>query len=487
MALLSKSRIIAHRQCPKRLWLQTYRPELIQVDPNSAMRMAEGNHIGELARTLYPEGVLIDGADLTQALADTAQELAKAPRPIFEATLRHEGVLIRADLLLPDNGNYRLVEVKSSTKVKDYHREDAAIQTWVLKAAGIPITRTEIACVDSAFVYKGDGDYRDLFAYEDITATVDALQSEIPEWVISAQETVAGTEPDIAPGTQCTSPYACPFIEYCVPAITTAEAYPPEILPNDKNGKIAADLRAAGYSDLRQVPENLLTKEKHQRIHRACITGNAEVNPEAGKQLASLSYPRCYMDFETIQFVAPIWAGTKSRAQIPFQWSCHVEHQPGEIVHHEFLADSLDDPRRAFAESLLDALGDDGPIFVYSIGVERTRMRELAALLPDLAQKIDAAIDRLVDLLPITKNNYYHPAMRGSWSIKYVLPTIAPELSYDRLSVSNGMMAQAAFMDMMDYSTSESDRERIRGELLEYCCRDTLAMVRLAHFFLENR
>ena len=487
MSLLSKSRIIAHRQCPKRLWLQTYRPELIQVDPNSAMLMAVGNQVGEIARTLYPEGVLIDGNDLTQALADTARELAEAPHPIFEATLRHEGVLIRADLLLPDNGGYRLVEVKSSASVKDYHREDAAIQTWVLKQVGIPVTRTEIAYVDSTFVYKGDGDYRALFSYEDITGTVEILQSSIPEWVHAARTTVAGVEPDIAPGKQCKSPFACPFIAYCTPEPATVEGYPPETLPNDRNGKVAAGLRADGYEDLRQVPENRLTSEQHRRIRRACISGSAKINAEAGRQLAALPYPRCYMDFETIQFAAPIWGGTKSRAQIPFQWSCHVEHKQGKIVHHEFLADSLSDPRRAFSESLLNVLGDEGPIFVYSAGFERSRLRELATELPDLAERIEEAIDRLVDLLPIARANYYHPAMRGSWSIKQVLPTIAPELTYDALAVANGMMAQAAFMKMTDAATSELDRRKLRTDLLEYCCQDTLAMVRLAHFFLENQ
>lgn len=486
MALLSKSRIIAHRQCPKRLWLQTYRPELIPVDPGSAMRMEAGNHVGEVARTLYPEGVLIDGSSLTQALADTSRELAMAPHPIFEATLRHDGVLIRADLLLPDNGGYRLVEVKSSTRVKDYHREDAAIQAWVLQNAGVTVTRTEIAFVDSKFIYQGDGNYRALFLHEDITSTVEPLQSHISEWVESARATVSGAEPDIVPSKQCKDPYACPFLEYCAPKPLTEDGYPPEILPHDNGGKLAASLRAEGYNDLRQVPENRLKSERNCRIWRTCISGQAEIDPEAGEQLAMLPYPRCYMDFETIQFTAPIWAGTKSGAKTPFQWSCHVEQKQGEIIHHEFLADSLDDPRRSFAESLLNALGEDGPIFVYSASFERGRLQELANELPDLADRIDAAIDRLVDLLPIAKAHYYHPAMRGSWSIKHMLPTIAPDLSYAGLPVANGMMAQAAFLKMMAPATCEADRMKIRADLLEYCGQDTLAMVRLTHFFLEN-
>ena len=172
MAGLSKSRILIHRQCARRLWLQINHPELAEEEAAVTARMATGNRVGELARTQYPGGLLIEGDDLAQALKDTKQALSQAPRPIFEATFNAGGVLIRADILKPDQGGYRMVEIKSSTGVKDYHYEDSAVQTWVAKEAGVALTGIEIGHIDSTFVYPGGGDYGGLFSNADISEPV---------------------------------------------------------------------------------------------------------------------------------------------------------------------------------------------------------------------------------------------------------------------------------------------------------------------------
>lgn len=489
MAGLSKSRILAHRQCPKRLWLQVHKPELIETGASSEARLAAGTYVGEVARELYPGGLLIDNEDLRQCLADTTRALASSPCILFEATLQYDGVLIRADLLLPEESGYRLAEVKSSTSVKDYHYDDAAVQAWVTRKAGVLLDRIEIAHIDNSFIYPGSGDYRGLLKHADITREVCALESEVGNWAEAARITLAGEEPIIAAGTQCGTPFECPFRAHCQPvAENEAECFPPEILPYGK--KLAATLRAEGFEDLRDVPGDRLEKARHQRVWRTTISRQAEIDPAAGRYLTSLSYPRYYLDFETIQFAVPIWAGTRPYAQIPFQWSCHVETAPDVFMHHAFLADGQTDPRRDFAESLLRVLGttstDAGPILVYNQGFENSRMRELAIAYPDLAASLHSAIARVVDLLPITRAHYYHPDMRGSWSIKAVLPTVAPDLAYDKLTVADGGMAQAAFREIMHQETISERRDQLRQALLEYCALDTLAMVSLTRFFMEH-
>lgn len=179
----------------------------------------------------------------------------------------------------------------------------------------------------------------------------------------------------------------------------------------------------------------------------------------------------------------PVWANTRAYMQVPFQWSCHIETAKDEITHCDFLADGQSDPRRPFAESLITAVGTSGSIFVYNAPFERSRMQELAAIYADLAPALNAAIQRIVDLLPISREHYYHPDMRGSWSIKAVLPTIAPDLAYVNLEVANGGMAQEAFAEMMHSTTSKERSQQLRDALLLYCERDTLAMVRIAHYF----
>jgi hypothetical protein len=342
-----------------------------------------------------------------------------------------------------------------------------------------------------------------LFKHADITEQISALEGEVAHWAAAARSTLDGDEPAIDCGAQCDQPFACPFLAYCQPVVeneadSASECFPPEILPYGQS--LAAALRAEGYSDLRDVPGDRLEKAKHQRVWRATVSGQAEIDPVAGQQLARLPYPRYYLDFETIQFAVPIWAGTRPYRQIPFQWSCHIESAPGVIAHHAFLSDGQSDPRRDFAESLLKVLNpksppetdhelahEAGPILVYNQCFENSRIKELAAAFPDLAPALYAVIDRVVDLLPITRAYYYHPAMRGSWSIKAVLPTIAPDLSYARLSVADGGMAQDAFLEIMQPNTLPERREQLRQALLDYCALDTWAMVRLTQFFKEHQ
>jgi len=141
---------------------------------------------------------------------------------------------------------------------------------------------------------------------------------------------------------------------------------------------------------------------------------------------------------------------------------------------------------RPLAEKLLATLGTEGPIFAYS-GFEKRVISDLAEIFPDLDGPLMQLTQRIVDLLPIARAHYYHPAMKGSWSIKAVLPTIAPELAYENLGeVQEGGGAQAAFLEAVDVSTSAERRRELSEALHQYCNRDTLAMVQLVHHFLAS-
>lgn len=483
MAGLSKSRILLNLQCPKRLWLQVNYPELAEVDTGTAMRLSAGNTVGDVARSLYSDGRLIEPGTLSLALKETQQALSEPSRPLFEATFQSQGVLIRADLLLPDNDGYRMAEVKSSTSVKDYHLSDAAIQTWVCQQNALPLTRVEIAHIDTSFVYHGKLDYQGLFKHVDVTEEISGLVSEVPTWIEEAQRTLNGPCPSTEIGDHCTDPFACPFVAQCHPVLPEG-AIPLTILPYGK--KVIAELTTQGLSDLREVRENQLSNPKHLRIWRSSVSGQAFLDEAAGTKVRALDYPRYYLDFETIQFAVPIWVGTRPYAQIPFQWSCHIETPNRSLSHVEYLSDGSADPRQTFAESLITALGNVGPVIVYNAGFECSRMRELAADFPDLAPALNAIIDRVFDLLPVAREHYYHPDMMGSWSIKAVLPTIAPELDYSQLDVADGGMAQEAFLELLNSETSAARKAEVTEGLRKYCERDTLAMVRVAHFFEGN-
>ena len=485
---LSKSRLIAWKQCPKRLWLQIHKRDLLEESSAAKSNFQIGYEVGEVAQGLFPDGILIgDDDDLNAALAATKSVMAAYPdRPIFEATFQHDGVLVRADLLLPTPNGYRMVEVKSSTSVKAYHIDDCAIQAWVLQQNGIVLASIELAHIDTAFIYMGDGNYQGLFHHAHLDEMVYPLFDLVPAWIAEARLTLSSDEPAIAPGAQCDDPFECPFKAYCNrnTAQTALPEYSLDVLSRMR-ATTKDELRGKGFEDALKVPEEYLN-ETQRRIQRVSQTGLAELTQEAAHVLAELPYPRYYLDFETINLAVPRWALTSPYStQVPFQWSCHVEREPGQLQHTMFLDVSGNDPRRACAETMIAALGTDGPVFVYYKAFEKGRIAELATLFSDLARALHAINSRIVDLWPLASLSYYHPEMRGSWSIKAVLPTIAPDLDYTLLTVGNGGDAQDAYREILHPNTPDARKQDLTKGLREYCTLDTLAMVRLA-WFLEG-
>ena len=483
---LSKSRIVAWKQCPKRLWLQIHRHELLEVSEGAERGFQIGYEVGEVAQGLYPDGILIeDNDDLSAALASTKAALAAHPdRPIFEATFQHEGLLVRADVMLPTDNGYRMIEVKSSASVKPYHIDDCAIQAWVLKQNGMALSSVELAHIDTSFVYQGEGDYHGLFRHENLDEVIRPLLELVPEWIRQSRSTLSGDEPANEPGAQCDDPFECPFKTYCNRNIVQPEQpkYSLDVLHRMQTAK-KETLREKGFVDACQVPPEFLN-ETQQWIQRVSQTGVAELGPDAANALKNLPYPRYYLDFETINLAVPRWAHTRPYStQVPFQWSCHIEQSNGELLHEMFLDVTGNDPRRACAEQMIAALGDDGPVFVYYQAFEKSRIAELAELFPDLSPALLAINERVVDLLPIAQAHYYHPDMKGSWSIKAVLPTIAPDLDYTQLIVGGGGDAQEAYREIVHPQTSDARKQELTEGLREYCKLDTLAMVRLAWFF----
>lgn len=480
---LSKSRLMAFRQCPKRLWLLTHQPELIKLNDVSEKSFSIGNQIDEVARTLWPGGIFIDGDNLSQAIEDTKTAL-QLKKPIFDATFQKGSLLIRADLLIPDKDRYRLIEVKSATQIKDYYFEDVAIQAWVCQQSGVSLSRIEIAYVDKHFIYPGNQNYQGILKYDDVSAHVTDMIENVPAWIETAKKILSKTCPNISPDTHCHIPYKCPFWEYCQSSDLKQTNFPVEILPYGQ--KLSSSLRKEGYSDLREVPFEKMINPTHQKIWRITKSGIAEIQSEAGNVIRSLEYPRYYLDFETIQFAVPIWKKSSPYEQIPFQWSCHIEEKNKTLNHFFYLSENREDPRSDFVESLINILGNKGSVIVYNATFEKMILNSLANHFPDKAKQIQNIIDRIFDLLPLTRNNYYHPDMKGSWSIKKVLPTIAPDLAYDNLDVADGLMAMDAFYEILDRNTSQKRCIELKEKLIKYCERDTLAMVRIAHYFERN-
>jgi hypothetical protein len=533
---LSKSRLISAWQCPKRVYLERHHPELGAVSAQTESLFATGHDVGAIAQDLYERrywgevassaapprndegGAAAPRNDEGGAAAPRNDEGGAAPPrkddesaaalrqgvrsvevafdfktmeaetrslieggadfPIFEATFRHENVLIRADILVPDKGGWRVIEVKASTSVKDYHKLDCAIQLWVMRESGLPVKSISLAHINNRFVYAGDGDYDGLLIEQDLTEEAESLRQPVVDLVHAAREAVTGPMPEVPVGARCTRPYECQFIGHCWP--TDAE-YPITGLGGGRAR--LGEYVASGCADIRDVRAEAITAASQQRIHRVTCGGEPEILEGAREAFAALAYPRYYLDFETIGPAVPFWAGTRPYQAVPVQWSCHIEEQGGDIRHEEFLDLSGEPPMRELAERLIECLGDSGPVLMWTT-YEEGVIRRLIEWFPDLGAPLQAIIDRLYDLHPVVRENYYHPKMLGSWSIKAVLPCIAPHMNYAELEgIAQGTAASEGFIEAIASATKSERKAELEEQLLRYCKFDTEAMVEVVRFF----
>jgi CRISPR/Cas system-associated exonuclease Cas4 (RecB family) len=486
---LSKSKIAAFEQCPKRLWLQVHQPERAELDPSRELRFQAGHELGALACELVPNGVMIEAEpDMTAAIERTRELIEASDRqPLFEATFVHDGVLVRLDIMEPkEDGSWHVAEVKSSTSRKECYVPDLATQLWVVEQNGVRVRSAAIRHVNNQFVLAEDGCFDGLLV--DVPSLDDAQEfiRNRAEVVAEARTVLAGPEPQLDIGEHCTSPYECEFGSYCR-SCTTLPAWPISLLPNS-GAKLAAIWAEDGIIELTDIPTGGLSNPLHERIRKATCDDVAYHDAEGARQaVAQWDWPRSFLDFESIAFVIPRWIGTRPWQQVPFQFSLHIEHENGELEHREFLSLSGEDPRRACAEALVGALPPAGAIVTYSASFERSRVKELAELFPDLKDALLGIADRIVDLLPVTKKHWYHRDQRGSWSIKYVLPTITSEAGYEALEVADGTAAQIAYLEAIRVECTPSRRAQLDGNLRAYCALDTRAMVKLLHHLVSNQ
>jgi predicted RecB family nuclease len=478
---ISKSKFVAGVQCLKRLYLQVHQPELA-AEPDGATEaiMQQGHEVGMLARQLFPGGVEVgtDGG-LDRAIRATRELIANPEVPaVFEGVFERDGVLVRVDVLhRRADGRWRLIEVKSTSDLKDHHIEDVGIQYRVVTRCGVDLATACLGHINRNYIYPGgEIDPRRFFRIRNLTRRVQRLQPKLT-FQLRSEFTVLYMQqpPDIALGRHCTDPVTCEFYDRCNPPRPDDHiGYLPRI-----HASVVEQLEEKGIESIRDIPDDFDLTEMQRRAAECVQTGKPWFSPELRDVLGDLAYPLYFADFETVNRALPPFAGMRPYDHLPFQWSVHVQRQPGaEPEHLEFLATDANDPRREFITSLCSALAQSGSIVVYS-SFESQRLSDLASWFPEFADRINAIQSRLFDLLPVVREHTYHPAYAGSYSIKSVLPAFVPEMSYDGMEVGNGQDAGLAWESLVRGGLNCDERQRIEKALLDYCGQDTLGLFRL--------
>lgn len=490
MSNLSKSKYTTYCQCPKALWLKVFKPEEQVVDASTEARFKSGNEVGDLAMGLFGDFTEVttyqeqpNGSkklDLKVMIAKTDECLKKGIANIAEASFSYDGCYCAVDILHKTAEGYAIYEVKSSSTLDhlDVYAQDVAYQKYVLTQCGLNIIGTYLVNINSKYVLNGDLDILQYFKINDISEAVADELPKVKSRIKAAKALLKQEEPEQDIMENC---HKCSFWKYCTK----------DILPHPSvfdlyrmNFNKALEHKHNGRLTLEDMRNEKLTPIQHMQVE-CTLQNKIYINKEGiRKFLKTLSYPLYFLDFETEQTIIPKYQGTHPNQQIPFQYSLHyIEEEGGELKHKEFLGISGEDPRRAIAEQLCKDIPLDVCTTVYNQTFECTRLKELADAFPDLAPHLRNIKDNIKDFLaPFQDAYYYVPAMNGSFSIKKVLPALfpdAPELDYHNLEggVQNGGDAMNIF-PQIQFMTPEG-QEKARRALLDYCCLDTLAMVKL--------
>src|SRR2546430_5206203 len=292
---------------------------------------------------------------------------------------------------------------------------------------------------------------------------------------------LAGPLPDVPIGLHCFKPRECPFIGRCWPQA-------PDHIGNlaGVGPKKTVAYLARGITSIADLPAREKLNFTQRRQLKAMAENRIIVEPTLARQLEPFTGRLGFLDFETIARAIPVWPGMAPWQQAAAQFSYHERQADGSYTHAAFLAEGPGDARPPLAAAMVRATANALRVVTYT-AFEKTRIRELQRAVPDLAAELAALEAKLIDLFPVVRNCVYHPDFKGSFSLKAILTPLVPELTYDDLVIVDGRVASVEIARLLFVADKipKHERDRVRQDLLDYCERDTWAMVKLVERLQE--
>lgn len=457
MENFTKREYLNGETCPRLMVLLAQNPDLEAKKTSATFYQFDtGRRVGEIARELFPGGVLVERGpekfNVTQDAIDAGSQF------VYEASFNSALGTAITDILerLPD-GTYGLWEAKTSKEIrtktgissdKKKYLYELAMQWLIAEDNGVQISKAGVVLVNCDFQKNGPIDPDGFLWTLDVTQHVREVLAEVQQKSEHYADLIRSSElPPVEVKSKCKS---CHLIGQC-------------------------------WGD--QVPTDhaLFTPYFNaQKVNfSASSARRAPVVLKSGyDKLVEAEYPHVHIDFEAATPAVPIYPNTKPYEQIPFQYSAHTRRSPGApLIHEEFLAETTSDPRAEFTRRLWELVKDAGAIFTYS-PYEKSSIRKLFEHNYPFAAEVKAKLESCeVDLLnDVVKVYTYHPEYRGSFSIKTVLPAWVPEFSYKGLAIQSGLDAAAEYLKMINHLGTPM-AEEIANNLREYCGLDSKAMI----------
>jgi Domain of unknown function(DUF2779)/PD-(D/E)XK nuclease superfamily len=479
---VDKRAFLAGRLCLTQGWYVYHAPPETP-GPGLQWRFHAGADVAWRAREWLGDGRYLPRTPLDAALQGTAEAVKVGESSVlFEASFAWKGLVARADCIRRVNGGWTLIEVKSGKSpddgcVKEEYLDDIAYTTCVAQNAGLPIVRAELVLINRDYTLDGDAE---IFTTLDVTA--DAL-ARATVFSVDAQEIASAISADQRPEPELR--FACKDCDFFETTCIGKDVPDPLFVLPRLSEKRFKELRP--YERVSRIPCDVELTEPQQRVADLIRSGRDHAEEIGLRILDNVVWPAHYLDFEAVMPYLPWFQGRPPYDAVPFQYSLHILTDPGALPQHrQYLAPAAGDWRRELTEQLLLDLGTIGSVVVYS-SYEKTRLNALAALFPDLRERLERVVARLFDLERVFKNGYSHPGFAGRTSIKNVLPAMVPDLRYDGLEVNNGDDAAGVFALMRVGEYASDAHEALRARLLQYCKLDTTAMVRLHEAVLQIR
>lgn len=433
-------------------------------------QMEQGADIGRRARELFPDGVLVDEKTWGGALKKT-KELMENPKvhTIFEAAFFVDEYATKADVLRREGNNWHLFEVKSATNDRGEFIDDMAYTTMVINRCGFEISEVSLLLISKDF-RLGVGNEK-LFVRIDHTDEVrERVELFAPHWELVEKITRKTRKPDPKLQFVCRK---CPIFESCASTGIKNHIFHIPRLSEKKFEKLMEN----GITRIEDIPASFSLTALQDMVRCAVQSGKPYVGAKLKSELVRISWPAYYLDFETVATAIPLYPDIAPYEKIPTQYSIHKCSGLGKGINHfGYLADPSRDCRRELAENLVKHLGEKGSIVVYGT-FEKTVLSNLGGLFPTLSGELNSLKDRIVNLQTIISSNFYHPNFHGTTSIKTVLPTLVPNMSYVGLDIQDGDSALATFVYLARGEYKGAEAEAVKSSLKAYCRQDTLALV----------
>ena len=496
LKIISKSSYILGQQCEKSFWFKHNQyPETNPQDEAAQERLAAGDEVGEISKMLFPEGEEIPFLDGNyQDMHDiTMEKISLGAERLYEASFLIDGIFIRVDLMNKTKDGWDIYEVKSSSSVKDYHKDDASLQWHVLKKIPeIKLNSLYVAVLNNAYEKSSEIIPDEFFKKENVTEIANqnrkAVEQKISELKILSSQ---NDKPKIKISSHCKKPHDCVYQDNCWPK--NKDDLNSIFTLYRLNTKKKIDLYEMGIDTFEKIQDESGFTNIQQKQLQAYKIKQPIIDKKVIREfIEKVQYPISYFDFETFSDAVPVFERQKPHMQVPFQYSLHIQSNIEEKLkidegHYEFLANHEIDPRRSIAESMIKHLPAQGTIMAYNESFEKKCIKSLAEHCPDLADQLLSFNERFLDLIiPFRSGGYYDLNFKGSFSLKNVLPALCPEnkeLDYDNLEISDGGTASSTFKKMQ--SLSEDEIKIKRNNLREYCRLDTYAMYAIYAKLLE--